>query len=248
MRQHLYNSAIWHATYWTAALVTMGFAALARILRGVTLTGTLAGGTVCFVLYAGVGSGAFISLAAVFVLTWIATRIGYRRKQALGKAERRDGRSASQVLANLGVATAFALLHVANPGKVIYLLGTAAALAEAAADTVASEVGQVNRQTARLITTWKQVPAGTDGGITLGGTLAGIGAATFVSVISQMTGWLPPQWTAFSILGASAGMVIDSYLGAWLERRALLSNDLVNLLGTLSAALIGMLIAWTGRI
>src|ERR1700687_5663903 len=44
----------------------------------------------------------------------------------------------------------------------IFLLAMAAALSEAAADTVSSELGQVRSQEARLITTWEQVPAGTD--------------------------------------------------------------------------------------
>ena len=32
-------------------------------------------------------------------------------------------------------------------------------------------------------------------------------------------------------------MFLDSFLGAWLERRRLINNDLVNFLGTLIAAL-----------
>ncbi len=87
-----------------AAAVTLGFAVLARILRGVNRSGAMAGGLSCFLLFAGAGPTAFAMLAALFVMTWISTRMGYRRKLALGIAERREGRNAWQVLANLSVA------------------------------------------------------------------------------------------------------------------------------------------------
>ena len=88
----------------TARIVTVVFAALARWVRGVSFGGAIAGAAVCFLLYVGAGSGAFVALVSVFALTWISTRFGYRRKEKLGTAEKRDGRTALQVLANLAVA------------------------------------------------------------------------------------------------------------------------------------------------
>ena len=41
---------------------------------------------------------------AVSLLAWIATRLGRPQKERLGTAEKRRGREASQVAANLGVA------------------------------------------------------------------------------------------------------------------------------------------------
>src|SRR6202171_6253141 len=87
-----------------AAAVTLGFAVLARALRGVNRSGAVAGGLACFLLFAGAGPAAFATLAALFLMTWVATRLGYRRQLALGLAERREGRNAWQVWANLAVA------------------------------------------------------------------------------------------------------------------------------------------------
>ena len=87
-----------------AAALTLGFAALARALHGVNRSGTVAGGLSCFLLFAGAGPAAFAALALLFAMTWASTRLGYRRKQSLGLAERREGRSAWQVLANLAAA------------------------------------------------------------------------------------------------------------------------------------------------
>ena len=227
---------------WAALVVTVVFAGLARRVRGVTFGGAVAGAVVCFLLYWGAGFGAFVALVSVFVLTWVSTRFGYRRKETLGTAERRDGRTALQVLANLAVAASCAALS-ALTGKAVFLLAISAALSEAAADTVSSELGQARSTSARLITTWEAVPAGTDGGVSWVGTLAGIGAASVVSVMGVATGLISLRRLGVSIMAAVAGMIGDSLLGALLERRRLLNNDGVNLLGTVIAAAAASLLA-----
>ena len=220
---------------WSAVIVTVAFAALARWVRGVSFGGAIAGAGVCFLLCFGAGFGAFVVLVSVFVLTWISTRFGYRRKQKLGTAEKLDGRTALQVLANLAVAAGCAGLS-ALTGRTVFLLAVSAALAEAAADTVSSELGQARSAKARLITTWEEVAAGTDGGVSWTGTLAGMAAAASVSLVSLLAGLVPLKWLGVSIFAAVVGMIADSFLGALLERRRVLNNDAVNFLSTLVAA------------
>ena len=221
---------------WTALAVTIVFTTLARWVRGVSFSGAIAGAAVCFLLYAAAGPGAFVALVSVFALTWLSTRFGYRRKEKLGTAEKLDGRTALQVLANLAVAAICAGFSAFTTGKGVWLLAVSAALSEAAADTVSSELGQARNEKARLITTWQEVPAGTNGGVSWAGTLAGIVAAIAVSWVCVLAGLVPTRWLAISIAAAIAGMVADSYLGALLERRALLNNNAVNFLSTLIAA------------
>src|SRR3982074_3468306 len=156
-----------------AAAVTLGFAVLAHALRGVNRSGAVAGGVACFLLFAGAGPAAFATLAALFLMTWVATRLGYRRKLALGLAEHREGRNSWQVLANLAVAALGSVVFCAT-GNRLWLIAAVAALAEAATDTVASEIGQYRGPDARMITTWERVPPGTDGGITIAGSGAGL--------------------------------------------------------------------------
>jgi uncharacterized protein (TIGR00297 family) len=218
-------------------LLTLFFAALARWVRGVTNAGAIAGAVSCFILYVGGGPGAFAALVAVFSLAWITTRFGYSRKLKLGIAERREGRNASQVVANLGVATVCAAIYAVGHGSTVLLLAISAALSEAAADTVSSEVGQAFGDRAWLITNWKSVPAGTNGAVSLIGTLAGSIAAGIVSSVCLLGGLLPRSGLAVSIGAAILGMVVDSFLGACLERRCLLNNDSVNFLSTLVAAI-----------
>ncbi len=216
---------------WRPLAVSILFALLARRLRGVTASGAVAGATICFLFYAGAGRGAFAVLVVLFMLTSLATRVGYIKKQSLGTAESREGRTASQVLANLGTAALCVVFFCAR-GTNTLLVAFVAAISEAAADTVSSEIGQSRRQTARLITTWRIVPAGTDGGISSWGTFSGFAAAVLITTTSAAVGLVPWGRIGIPIAAAVAGMMADSLLGASLERRGWLNNDAVNFLGT----------------
>ena|SRR5215469_7416999 len=226
----------------TVAAITLGFAWLGRRIRGVSNSGAIAGGAICFLLLICVGPAGFLALFSLFVVTWIATRLGRQRKQRLGTAEGSDGRTAEQVLANLSVAGICAVMYAtrANP---LWSVAMAAALAEAAADTVSSECGQAFSQTARLITSFESVPAGTDGGISVIGTLFGIAGAFLIGLVCVLSRLTPVRWLWLTTAAGVIGMLADSVLGAWLERRGWLNNDQVNLSGTVIASVVGAFLA-----
>jgi uncharacterized protein (TIGR00297 family) len=110
-------------------------------------------------------------------------------------------------------------------------------LAEATADTVSSEIGQAMGHRARLVTTGQVVPAGTDGGVTTAGTVAGLAAAAVVVAIGSGHHAL---WSTQVVTwrAAAAGLYLDSLLGATIERRGWMGNDLVNFSSTLCAAVL----------
>ena len=223
-------------------VITVAFAAFARLLRAVSTSGSVVGGLVCFCLMLAAGWGGFAGLGSVFLLTWTATRVGYGKKQNLGIAEPRSGRNASQVLANLGVAAGVALLFAVWPGQRM-ILAMAASLAEVASDTLSSEIGLVLGGTPRLITTWQSVPAGTDGAITWSGTLAGVFAALVVGLVCVFSGVFPVRELTVCAAAAVAGTIADSVLGATLERKGILGNNAVNFLATAIAAAIAWILA-----
>ncbi len=226
----------------TALIVTVLFALLGWMLGGVTRYGAVAGFAVAFALYFCIGPGAFAVLLAVFGITWIATRVGYAHKQALGIAESRRGRDAGQVLANLAVSAA-----LAGAGMIAFRplawIAAVAGLCEAAADTASSECGEAWSERAYLITGFRRVPAGNDGAISVVGTLVAVAVAALIALVAAVEGLLPLRAAAFAGLAGFLGTLIDSLLGATLERRSLLGNNSVNFLSTLSAALIAFLFA-----
>ncbi len=176
---------------------------------------------------------ALIPVLAVALLAFAATRTGRAKKESLGTAEKRKGRSASQVAANLG----FAASGIDGTGTVLAdgltlgsdraaharapLLALAlAALAEAAADTVSSEIGQVLGGRPRMITTFRAAQPGRDGAISPVGTLAGVIAAGAVACAGMWA--LRGDWNLFAVVAAGGvfGLLFDSLLGATLENGA----------------------------
>lgn len=232
---------------WAAAAMGLGLALLVAVARTATPAAALTGGLFATALCLetpGVHT-ALAPLFALLLLTFAATRFGRSRKEGLGTAESRRGRRASQVAANLGVAALAGIplsaFHADTPwffGRAAALAALVAALAEATADTLSSELGQVLGGEPRLITTMKRVPVGTDGGISVAGTLLGcLGAAIVVATGMAVPGMTREEALA-ALFGGLAGLVVDSLLGALVERRGWLNNDAVNALSTLAAALL----------
>ena len=169
------------------------------------------------------------------------TRIGAAIKEKRDADYRPGGqRSAGQVLACSFLATAlsacyFFLRNVDRPVQPAYdllgarlLCGILGHYACCAADTWASEVG-VFAATAspRLITQpWRKVPHGTNGGVTLVGTLAAILGGGFMGAVFVLNGYflhgnvLHERQLRLIFGGALAGLIgttIDSILGATLQ-------------------------------
>lgn len=223
-----------------AFLITVAFGVVAWLVRGVTISGALAGTLTAFLIYSALGWGGFITLLSVFAVTLICTRAGYQRKLRLGLAEERRGRNAGQVFANVLAAAAFAVLSLKWN---ILAIAAIAAMAEAAADTAQSEIGQVASRNAWLITTLRRVPPGTDGGVTVPGLVAGLVAATLTALTASIVHVLAFNLLWLAAVAGFLGTLVDSVLGATLERRGLLGNDGVNLCGTVSAGLVAALLA-----
>ncbi len=223
-------------------MVAIGFAILARMAGAVSDGGALVGVIIAFLIMVAAGLGGFLPLVAVFVLTLLATRWRSERKRSLGVAERAKGRRASQVLANLGAAALCALAAIVFPRySGVLMVGAMAVLAEAAADTVSSEAGQAAAKQARMILDFQLAPIGTNGAVSLEGTLAGGVAACIVAWVSAFFGVVPWPLTPVIAAAGIAGMFLDSLLGATLENRGKLGNDSVNFVSTVFAADLGLI-------
>ena len=221
-----------------ALLVTAAFAALAYALGMISRSGALGGLLVGTTIYASLGPRGFAVLALFVIGGSLLTRFGYGSKQHTGTAQEHGGRrSARNALANCAVATFCAIL--AATGSEPFTAAFVASLGAAFADTAESEIGQLFSRTPRLITTLQKVPPGTDGAVSLPGTLAGAGAAGLTAVLGLALGML--ETPALALLVATAaflGTVADSLIGG-LSSRA--GNELTNVLCTFVAALLALI-------
>lgn len=222
--------------------VTAAFAVLAYRLGAVSPGGALGGILVAAPIYACLGPGGF-ALLVLFVAGGSGlTRLGYESKRRSGNAQEHGGRrGARNALANAGVPVLCALLYASGLSEA-FSAAYVAAVGAALADTAESEVGQLSRRPPRLLTTLRKVTPGTDGAVSLPGTLAGIGAAGVTAWLGLALGLVGGWGVALiAALAAFLGTVADSFVGALLPR---LGNEATNVLCTLVAAVLALVPAF----
>lgn len=224
-----------------AAAVNLTFAGLALRLRTASRSGAVLGFFLGSLVYLGYGWKSFLLLLAFFLLGSLATRLGYADKAARGLAEQRGGaRSWREALANVGPAAFFAVLAIATHQERAFLTALVAAFAEAAGDTVSSEIGQWLSGRTYLIATFRAVPAGENGGVSLGGSAAGLAASVLIAALGWSLGLVTLGGAALALAAATAGNLFDSLLGATLERWGLVTNGIVNFAGTALAGALAL--------
>jgi uncharacterized protein (TIGR00297 family) len=168
------------------------------------------------------------------ILGLIFTKYKHEYKKKIGVYE--GTRTIKNVVSN-GIV-AFVMAAFGN------YAGFIGSIATATADTMASEVGVVT--TPRLITNFRKVAPGTDGGISILGTAAGILGAALIGLSAYILGIYPElvRTMEIAIVAGTFGCFVDSILGAVLESKDYLSNEHVNLIATLTGALIGNIMVW----
>ena len=162
-----------------------------------------------------------LSLIYFFVSSSLLSHFRERDKArtAADKFSKGAQRDITQVAANGGVATLFALTYGLTPGHLLQA-GFAGTLATATADTWATELGVLSPHQPRLITTGERTSIGTSGGITLLGTCAAtLGALSLGSVFWAAHGF--PKSLAslplIALISGLAGSFLDSFLGATVQ-------------------------------
>jgi uncharacterized protein (TIGR00297 family) len=227
-----------------AALAIAGYAA-----RSVDVSGAIGGFVLGAILILFGGGPLYLVLLAFFILGTVTTKIGYRRKAARGLAQEKGGRRGfSHAFANVGVAAILATCSAAAlpHWSVILWMAAAAALATAAADTTASEVGQLLGRRTFLPLTFRPVPVGTEGAISVEGTVAGVIAGAVVSVIAVRgrLGMFDARWIALLVACAFAGSYVESVAGSWNRKQSRpIPNGVLNFLNTLVGAALVLLFA-----
>ncbi|WP_409198069.1 MULTISPECIES: TIGR00297 family protein [Methanobrevibacter] len=207
--------------YWRKSLDLLG--SLTMIIMGIVI-----------IFSAGVS---WLILIVIFlIMSLLATKFAKPYKNSIGEYEGR--RTAKNVISNGLVA----FLMAAFGGYYLpFVGGFLGSIATATADTLASEIGVL--QNPVLITTFKKVSPGTDGAISFLGTAVGIVGAGIIGFAAFILGIMPDPWMSIkiAIISGTVGCFMDSFLGAVFERRDYLNNEHVNLLATITGAIVGII-------
>ncbi len=179
----------------------------------------------------------FLLLLAFHAAGSAATKYMYRVKLERGIAEPAGGaRGYVNVFSNSLPALFFAI-NYGFYGIGAFKLAFVAAIATALGDTMASEIGKTSEKV-YLITNFRRVEAGTNGGVSVKGEIAAFAGCMIIVLLALALRMISPAEVLTAFLASFAGVHIDSLLGATLEERGLLTNAGVNFLATLSAGLL----------
>ncbi|HVH56944.1 MAG TPA: DUF92 domain-containing protein [Vicinamibacterales bacterium] len=199
----------------------------------VTLAGMIAGAVLGTAIFLFTGPAGWALLLLCFAVAVVTSRMGLARKRALGIAEERGGRrGAGNAIANTGVAAIAATMSALTYAEADARLAFVAALVAGASDTVASEIGKAWGQRTFLVTTARRVPPGTSGAMSLEGTAAGVVSAALLGGAACGLGIIAWEMLLYVVAAATAGALVESALGATLEHRGVLNNDVLNFINT----------------
>lgn len=205
-------------------------------------------------LWGTLGWQGYVVVMVYFLVGSAVTRVGIAEKEAAGIAENRSGARGPENVwgsALVGATCAVGVLLVswlapASGSGIIplLLLGFVASFSTKLADTCASEIGKAYGQRTFLITTLQPVPRGTEGAVSLEGTLAGIVASVAIALVAWGLGLITLLGVGICTLAAFVATNAESVIGATLQTRFhWLTNELVNVLNTLIGATIAILLA-----
>lgn len=192
----------------------------ARTFQVLTIKGMWAATLIGGILFAS-GQWAWSALMVMFFISSsVLSNINAHLQPHFPASSVKSGfRDWGQVAANGGLGAALAIISIAKSGWIWPTIAYTGAMAAVTADTWATELGGWSPTQPRLITSWKKVPPGTSGGITLIGTLAALAGSGTIALTSIL---VFPEFSflKFMVLLTIAGTtssLFDSLLGATLQ-------------------------------
>ncbi|MBI2648720.1 MAG: DUF92 domain-containing protein [Thaumarchaeota archaeon] len=252
--------------------VVLIFALIAIASKSIDKGGFLASVFVGYSILIGGGWEWFAVVATFFTLGVGFTYYKYEYKESLGSAQEKGGaRNWPNIIANGGVAAVLGLCELIFGGS-IFAIMYLGAMAAAAADTVATEVGLLSHSSPRLITHLRtRVSPGTSGGVTALGFIGSLLASLIIGILALVVGIVDGgvKLIIVALFGGVVGSLGDSLLGADVQRKGyctvcgkpsegtihcgekvsassgsrFIDNNIVNLIATAIGAVAGLLIA-----
>ncbi|MEB3161573.1 MAG: TIGR00297 family protein, partial [Synechocystis sp.] len=228
-----------HSPWLVALILNTALLAMAGIIPKKLLTfwGYLHAWVLGVIVWSGFGWQGYGVVLAYFLVGSAVTKIGQTEKEAAGIAEERSGRRGPEnVWGSAFTAAVCALLTWVVPVAIVpwLALGYVASFSTKLSDTTASEVGKAYGKRTFLITTLQPVPRGTEGAVSLEGTLAGFWAGFALALLGWSVGMISGWGIVFCTIAAFIATNIESLIGATLQSQwQWLTNEVVNGINTL---------------
>ena len=257
-----YDSAV---NYVVPILLTPAVIAFALKKKALTVDGIIAAIVLDIVISLSLGNFGFTLLLAFFGLGIVADKIKRRYKKSRQNIEKRgDYRNYIQVLSN-GLMPAICALIYAFTSNRIFIVAFAASLAEALADTVASGIGAISGK-AYDICRFKPCAPGISGGVSFIGTLSSFVGSLIIAMLTLAFGEANLAEAILITACGFLGAIFDSIMGSLIQVKykcsvcnsitettehcgnttvkhsgiAFVNNDFVNLMGTISSAVLAI--------
>ena len=200
-----------------------------------TKGGWMSAGVLGTLLWGSLGWKGWMSVVLYLLLGSLVTKVGFKYKNKLGIAEKRGGRRGPEnVLGSASTGLFLALMIKLNLANLILLkVGFAASFAAKLADTFGSEIGKRYGKNTFLITTFKKVRQGTEGAISLEGTIASLFGALIMSFAMFILGFITIEKGFFIVcFSGFVATIFESFIGAKFQDKFNLSNEVINAIQT----------------
>jgi len=226
-----------------ALIISVALGLMAYKIKVVDASGMISGVVVSMGILICMDVKFFVIFFSFVIIGAIFTAYKWKKKVKEKTAEKEEGRGISNVLGNGLPPLIFALGYAVLPEQNLALLcGYIASVAALAADTASSEIGVLSKSKPIMITTLKRVEKGTDGGISILGTFAGLLTTIIIATVALLIGIA--NWYVFLavIFAGNFGNFVDSFIGATLERRKIFGKQETNFVCGISGGVCGMIL------
>ena len=217
---------------------------LGHRLPFLTKKGWIHAGILGTLLLGSIGWNGWISVCVYLLLGTLVTKIGYKNKASRGIAESRGGkRGPENVWGSAATGCSLALLSCFWPDYLtLFMVGFASSFTAKLSDTFSSEIGKRFGKSTFLITTLKPVVPGTEGAISIEGSLAGLFGSLIMTLVMINFSIISGISVALIVLlSGFLATILESYIGAIAQNKInWMTNELVNSIQTSLAAFISI--------
>nr|AUG32676.1 hypothetical protein PLO_699 [Paulinella longichromatophora] len=241
---HIDFNVLWLDRWVWASILNGVLLFLAYSIPVLTAQGSIHSGILGMLIWGSLGWRGWIPTVIYLFLGSIVTKLGYKYKKKTGIAERRGGRRGPEnVWGSASTAAFLALVSIfSDVSLTLVLIGFSASLASKLSDTFGSEIGKRWGTKTMLITSFQLTSPGSEGAISLEGTLASLLGSTLMTLIMNICGLISGgtilAWVA---LASFIATLIESIIGATLQKKLrFLTNEVVNSFQTLIASFLAV--------